>query len=333
MPVLSGTYLKKALFAGIYFLAVLVLIMLMGEAYCRWKGVCPLRRFYVADWPSQALFVPSNILPYELAPHIPNRFNAPGERGEPYYSNALGMRDKERTVKKGRGIFRCIVLGDSVTMFGHYTEYLEETLNKKYGNRVEVLNCALGGQGIKDYYYNLRYRCLRFEPDLLVIGFCLNDFNFTPILYRTRDGKLQNYREARLFKGNFDNFLFLHSSLYRFIVTRIEARHRIDGYTLGKTYVGKINEIAEERGIPLVAVIFPYLTEGSEDLKEYKTIKRVVDEFHIPSIDLHTAFPKKERKGHMIYPWDVVHLDDQAHRTAAACIAQYFSEHDLITLR
>jgi DNA-binding CsgD family transcriptional regulator len=66
----------------------------------------------------------------------------------------------------------------------------------------------------------------------------------TAVTLKTRDGGSHNYREARLFKGDFDNALFLHSNLYRFVITRLEAMHHVDSYMLGKTYLQKIKEIS-----------------------------------------------------------------------------------------
>ena len=103
--------------------------------------------------------------------------------------NSLGHRDHEFSVHKSHGIFRILAIGDSFT-YGDgikrlddiYTEILEKKLNKGYHKpKFEVLNIAQKGWGAKDYLLTLRKVGLSYEPDLVMIGFYLNDIEASPV--------------------------------------------------------------------------------------------------------------------------------------------------------
>ena len=246
------------------------------------------------------------------------------------------MRDKERSIKKAPGVFRIVVLGDSITMFGRYTEHLEDILTGRHGLKVEVWNCSIGGHGIADYYHNLEHRVLGYKPDMVIIGFCLNDFQLTPVIFRGVDGKPHCYRPMRLLKGNFDNWLFYHSNLYRQLLTRLEARlqERRGLYpeTVGRFYLRAIQELCRKRRLPLLSMIFPYFRYDSEETVEYQTMKKVIMESGVEWIDLHTAFSREERRRFLLWPSppDDIHPNDEAHQIVAEVLAKHLLNSGLL---
>ncbi|MBI5239577.1 MAG: hypothetical protein HY926_03830, partial [Elusimicrobia bacterium] len=301
--------------------AGLLLCGLAGEAYCRLAGLHPLEAYRDQDFPKTDIFIPSNILPFELAPDLPG------------FSNSLGMRDKERSVKKAPGVYRIAVLGDSVAMYGRYTEYLEEALDRRQDRRVEVWNCAIGGHGIADYYHNLKHRVLGYRPDLVIIGFCLNDFAPTPVMFRAEDGRMLCYRPFYLAKGNWDNWLYRRSHLYRLILTRLEAargrRRCFDPEMIGRLYLGRIQELCRRASIPLLAVVFPYFIPQSEREPQYLAMKKVLEESGVDFIDLHRTFKPEQRDSyaqHFPDHKDVFHPTDPAHQIVADVIAGHLRD-------
>lgn len=300
-----------------YLGAVLILGIFLAEFYCRIVGVCRLSSFRLRDYPNNEIYTTSYFLPSELSPNIAG------------FSNSLGMRDKEYKINKPPGVFRIIVLGDSITMFGKYTDYLEELLNKGSSVEREVWNCAIGGHNLKDYYYNLRYRSIKYDPDLLIIGLCLNDGHLSPVMFRTTDGRMHCYRPFKLLKGEFDNWFYCHSDLYRLILSNIETKfikqNPIDSESLARIYLSKIMNITKTHKIPLLLVIFPHLSPDSENTNEYKAIKGVVNELGIEHIDLHEVFKPQERHLYLDKAEDIIHPNDNAHRIAAGVIAQYLT--------
>lgn len=311
-------YIKKINSIILLFTANIVFVcfvFLAAEIYCRAKKICKLNEFRYNDWPSMKLFRPSNFLPYEVVPNI---------RG---YTNSLGMRDKEYKLKKETGLYRIAVLGDSITMYGRYTDYLEELLNNRLKDRFEVWNCGIGGQGIKEYYYNFAYKYLKSEPDMLIIGFCLDDFEMTPVIFKV-DKTMRCYRPFRLFKHNWDNWLYCHSNFYRYILTVLEQKMAkkagISREGTGRLYMSKIKEIVAQKNIRFFVVIFPYFRNDSESTFHYKEMKKVIDELGIECIDLHNVFNKEERHK-FITPPDYIHPNYEAHRIVAEVLYRKIS--------
>jgi len=112
---------------------------------------------------------------YELIPH------AKGYAFGTYVQiNRYGFRDREYDLNKGNS-YRIIALGDSVT-FGTslpiastYSKKLEILFQGPGKRKVEVINMGCGGYNISQVVSLLEEKGLRFSPDMVVYGFCLND--------------------------------------------------------------------------------------------------------------------------------------------------------------
>jgi lysophospholipase L1-like esterase len=95
-------------------------------------------------------------------------------------TNAAGWRDRDHAPGRAAGVFRVLVLGDSVT-YGAivgagdlYTRVLERTLVER-GYAVEVVSLALGRWGTDQELEALRLEGLSYAPDLVVVAFTGND--------------------------------------------------------------------------------------------------------------------------------------------------------------
>jgi lysophospholipase L1-like esterase len=102
--------------------------------------------------------------------------------GALFETNSAGFRGRERRVEKPPGVFRVAVLGDSIAMGSGVTEAesyafgLEGALAAAHpGRRFEVLNFAVGGLNAHSAVDRLVRLGLRYDPDLLVYGYTLND--------------------------------------------------------------------------------------------------------------------------------------------------------------
>ncbi len=86
-----------------------------------------------------------------------------------YKINSLGFRGREYNLHKPDGIFRIVVIGDSLT-FGDGVEerYHFLTLLEKYYKNVEVLNLGVSGFGIDQELLFLKKKGFKFEPDLIL---------------------------------------------------------------------------------------------------------------------------------------------------------------------
>jgi lysophospholipase L1-like esterase len=141
------------------------------------------------------------------------RPNARGlQAGALFKNNSAGFRGPERSEAKAPGTFRIAVLGDSVAM-GHgvayedaYPSRLERALaGRTPGRRYEVLDFGVGGLNAPAVIDRLGRLALRYDPDLLVWGYELNDIE-GPHYRRTVD--LEHTNALRF--GDSPSYLWRH---------------------------------------------------------------------------------------------------------------------------
>lgn len=95
-------------------------------------------------------------------------------------TNSLGFREKEYPLERVPGVRRIAVLGDSFTLgvgveFSEiFAKRLEERLNRERGPH-EVINFGVSGYNTRMELATLREIAGRFKPDLVILGYVLND--------------------------------------------------------------------------------------------------------------------------------------------------------------
>jgi len=116
---------------------------------------------------------------YELKPNLKGNF-----REVPLVTNSKGLRDFEYSYKKPENTFRMVGLGDS-SLFG-WGVRLEETslkvletlLNQDAaGTAYEVINFAVPGYNTAIEVEVFLQKCLKYEPDLVIMHFNTNDYD------------------------------------------------------------------------------------------------------------------------------------------------------------
>jgi hypothetical protein len=97
-------------------------------------------------------------------------------------NNSLGMRDRERSMRKDNGTFRILFLGDSMVQgYGVSQEQtmaalLEASLNKPTREKpIEVLNGGIFGYSPLLEYLFLKEIMPLVEPDIVIVGFFLGN--------------------------------------------------------------------------------------------------------------------------------------------------------------
>jgi lysophospholipase L1-like esterase len=228
----------------------------------------------------QASSVPG--LEYELVPSAAVEMPEDGVR---VHTNALGLRGPEIERAKAPGVVRVAAIGDSFT-FGHgvadeetYPFQLERALNRDAppGTRFEVLNFGVSGYGILDELAVLREKALALDPDVVLLGYLLND----PDAHPEVDLHLEYHRP--LWWERFE----LARLLVRWRIRRAEAAagsywqrlHDPEGASWPNVVRGfaEMRVLTEERGIPLVVVPFPVLF-GRDRWQEDGPIEDVLDQ-------------------------------------------------------
>jgi lysophospholipase L1-like esterase len=121
---------------------------------------------------------------YGLRPGAEGRLTGPGRSKARYRINADGFRGPLHARPKPAGVFRVLVLGDSVA-FGYDVEEAEafprgmeaELGRRAPDSRIEVVNLGVGGYNPWNEAALLADVGLSYEPDLVLVQFCANDLN------------------------------------------------------------------------------------------------------------------------------------------------------------
>jgi lysophospholipase L1-like esterase len=208
-------------------------------------------------------------------------------------SNALGYRDVDHPVKKPAGVYRIVVLGDSVGAGLKVERYedtfpsiLERRLNAA-GLHAEVINLSVSGYNTQQEVETFRERGLQYAPDLVLVAYTLGDRE------RVDGGIMETLlaQESAEFGQNAltVNPYLAESALYRFLVFRVlnagkhaaapngpsaasatsaasasvagvansRALALISGDTVDQ-YLAELHELSKEHHFAVLLSIFPY---------------------------------------------------------------------------
>ncbi len=171
-----------------------------------------------AFWDDRAFQRVSASPPY-LPENIPHGYNK-NYIGVPVRMNSYGLRGEEIQVPKPPHTIRIIGVGDSITLgFGirledTYLKVLERKLNETAtrGTLYEVLNAGVTGTGLDYYYHFLATRAPLLEPDVALIGLCLNDIAAYQDLSARKPPSPSQQKESVV--RRISDFLLEHSQLY-----------------------------------------------------------------------------------------------------------------------
>src|SRR5262249_3808860 len=141
----------------------------------------------------------------------------PAARDTPtlYKTNSLGYRNREIGAKQGE---RILFLGDSITLgLGVNEEYtfvrLVEGLARADGPGWETVNAAVNGLGTNGELAVLNETGLSVSPDVVVLGFYLNDFLESPGIYlESLPGPLDRSVLAHQLVSHASRYLYLTAS-------------------------------------------------------------------------------------------------------------------------
>jgi len=150
-------------------------------------------------------------------------------------TNSLGFREKEYTVERTPGVPRIVVLGDSFTQGlgvdfeDMYVKRLEASLIRSWGP-TEVINFGVSGYSTALELATLREVAARFRPDLIIVGYVLNDVDLDQPSTSVREKAASLPLEAH-------NELKRNSLLYRYLAPKMGAVAGLFGgrYAFGKT--------------------------------------------------------------------------------------------------
>jgi len=256
-------------------------------------------------------------------------------------TNSLGYRDVERELSKPAGVRRVVSLGDSfawgvgIEYDDTYARRVERALSRRPGERWEVVQLARPGMGTVEQAEQLAEEGFSYGPDVVVLGFVLNDSEDEDAaeVRRARDWEqARRERQERRSGGR----LLDRSALWRFLAGRIEAtvqnRRRLEayrsqflpgypGWVACRSALGRMGAMCREHDVPFVVMIFPLFADPLDEHYPFADIHaqvaQVAGEAGAVVIDLLPAFRGLRSSLLVVDGANDEHPNEIAHRIAA----------------
>lgn len=244
-------------------LAAAAVILEMGV---RVLGLAPEIAPIVVDAPYASFVSHEN----EILRYVP----APGSRDV----NDYGIRDRDYAFEREPGVYRVVVLGDSIA-FGFCTldaplppratfaKVLESRLRADPlpgHTGAEVINLSVSGYDSLQEVEFLREKGLAFAPDLVLVGYCLND-RAPSSVELARLSRSDRWATLERLRGRALRPLLVHSHLARLVwyhgSVREPAGAAEDDAIGDRTERGfaELRALGEAHGFETLVAIFPYL--------------------------------------------------------------------------
>jgi lysophospholipase L1-like esterase len=255
--------------------------------------------------------------------------------------NLNGYRDSEfPTAETREGLFLILTLGDSVTFGGRvqleevYSKRLEQRLNARAGpRRVRVLNAGVPGYNTQQELAVLRQLGPQFSPNLIVLGWVLNDADPAYNIYEGESILRQMYplrsfsdvsvrtllhqsRLLILLKEQVKTFQLRFPQLVPESIFYLNSRVQRAEWQRMKEALLEIASFAQSYRAELMVVLFPYevqLRRGTtlpqDDVAQFLRTHgiRVLDVF--PALSAH--------KDKTLFVEDGIHLTSIGHQIVA----------------
>jgi lysophospholipase L1-like esterase len=255
--------------------------------------------------------------------------------------NAKGLRDREHPYEKPAGVRRILCLGDSFTAgFGvdaeeTFPKVAERLLaaNATATLHWEVINAGVGGTGTAHHLAYFETEGFKYEPDLTVLAFCVNDFwdNMIAGLYSQEEGRLVRHeapadwqlkvrRWTRWIPGYANLFSRSHAlnvlkhliaethyrGLGRQVRTECDRQaERQRQTTFAATLIVALDESCRQHGGRFLLMIVPPVLDQTEDAERLSDLAKTVSAKGVQCLDLRPRFEEFKRQGIEInYPDD-----------------------------
>jgi lysophospholipase L1-like esterase len=219
---------------------------------------------------------------YQLKPH--RHWNL---LGVDVRTNGHGFRGDDLAERKPEGTRRIVGLGDSV-MFGWgvreeatYMARLQKALQVRPElGRVEVLNCAVPGYNAPQEAALLRLTCGAFAPDLILVGYTLNDGD--PPIFEDPPATAGILGKSRLYQLGWDLWTARVPAPSLDAIRRERIRQGLE----------QIARFARSRGTPVAFLIYP------QHLKQYdpEIPKQIAIALGFAYLDLYEGFTREYRE-------------------------------------
>lgn len=303
---------------GQLLLVSLWLSLVAGEAVVRSMGD-RLRGYLYTELPECFVWLDDDVLPF---------IYKPGGRcaGENRHVTEGRICDDPHTVEKPPGTFRILVVGDSTSLFADpydalYHQRLEAALAAEppAGWTVEVVNGAHEGyNAVQEIEFLERYT-IRYDPDLLLVAYTLNDPY--PGVYAWRRARSRLLRLAGILVSSaslgrgYETYEGLHAdpALWEPVVA---SYHRL-------------RDLAAQRGIPIVAFVVPDFAPGSTLVDVYAQVEGLLRAIGAHVLDVHSELTDADRVTYHDPP-DTMHPNEAFHAHLAERLLAFLRQERLL---
>ena len=263
---------------------------------------------------------------------------APSGRVE-YRLNSMGLRDPERALAKPAGALRVLCLGDSCT-FGEgvraedaYPARLERLLAESLAPRaVEAWNAGVQAYGTAEAVELLATRLLVTQPDVVTLGFFLNDATgfertiaeFTAAL---EPAPLSRLARASRVVETIERARHAAEIERRFVETT-RASFRSDGFERCRAGFRRLRELADRHGFRALVLVLPALMDLDGDYPfeaEHALVLAALEEAGCEALDLLPSFRGLDARTVWVHPTDH-HPNARAHALVAERLAERLTE-------
>jgi lysophospholipase L1-like esterase len=273
-------------------------------------------------------------------------------------SNSLGFRDREHAVAKPPGVYRIVVLGDSIAAGLHvernqdiFPPILEQLLGAR-GLRAEVINLAVSGYNTQQEVEMLREKGLRYNPDLVLVAYTMSSREHLDgdILKTLLEAER---RQEGVSSARVDSWL-VQSALYRFLRFRVLAagrrstpgptgaasgapgaapatpdpqQHYLDlvSADTAAPYFGILRQLAREHHFQVLVAVFPRFTRSFRAYtfgRQHQFVHDLARQNGFALMDLLVPFSACRHASTAPISTDNFHPSPYGHRCAAEAIAQ-----------
>jgi lysophospholipase L1-like esterase len=297
--------------------ASMIIALGLAEVVARWLVTAPTYRTSDANASQRELgngyLIPDPVLGFAPGP----AWEGPtGRRG---FQNGAEYGDL------GRDATDVVFLGDSIIQ----SRLLQSALNQFLtGTSDRTWNAGIAGYNTLQEAYYLEQR-IALDPDVLILGFCLNDF--LPSMSVAREQMMQNLFEPI---GVVSPFWFQTSALYRLVKLRTIAFGSGDLWSpetvqrnrwLVAEGLARMRRYAGDHDATLLVVVYPYLSAEDDYLKTaHETVLAILQDLDIAFVDMKAVYRDRGAALDRLRktPDDFVHPNAEGHMIAAIEIAR-----------
>lgn len=278
----------------------------------------------------------------------------------PLRTNRWGYSDDDFPLEKPAGEWRAVVVGDSVAMgFGlAHTDALPAQLERRLAapaaRPVEVINAGVSGYAPSQYVEALR-RALVFQPDLALIGVCLNDavtlhrsdasFAFNgvvrsadPVLAwviaETGFGRLALRLRSQLARDARTERALAFRRLGVAVAAESSHDPGLDAqWTVALRDLDRAVAVARDAGVPVAVIVFPYVGQLGPDRPRgaQARLAEWADRQRVPLFDAAVALDQRVAAGEapQSFYLDELHFRPLGNAVIADALAAWLLEHGI----